>query len=65
VPGGHIGVRGRDHGQAAAGGPAGGGCDSASAGRTAGAAAERRADGGKARNGKATRTPRFFSRLDA
>jgi len=60
VPGGRIGVRGHDHGQAAAGG-----CGSASAGRTASAAAERRADGGKARNGKATRTPRFFSRLDA
>jgi len=36
VPGGRISVRGRDHGQAAGGGPAGGGCGSASAGRTAG-----------------------------
>jgi len=63
VPGGRISVRGRDHGQAAAGGPAGGGCGSASAGQAASADAERRADGGKARNGKATRMPRFFSRL--
>jgi len=60
VPGGRIGVRGRDHGQAAAGG-----CGSASARRTASVAAERRADSGKARNEKATRTPRFFSSLDA
>jgi len=49
VPGGRIGVRGRDHGQAAGGGcdsvsagrTAGGGCGSARAGLTAGAAAER------------------------
>jgi len=40
VPGGRIGVRGHDHGQAAAGG-----CGSASAGRPA--AAARRAPGGR------------------
>jgi len=45
--------------------PAGGGCGSASAGQAASADAERRADGGKARNGKAMRTLKFFSRLDA